>query len=150
MLILSQNEGWSGFHGRIGKPTNMYDACDNQLFIGDVVGFITKDSDGNPEWNYGIDFVCEEDTRIVSWTGLNHSFVMGLAGTFNEEQFRTLENLDPEYEKFKKIYDRITGEWFVQRVKSYEDLVVGEKIGFLYVREVSDEPDSKPPTREVF
>ena len=150
MLILSQNEGWSGFHGRIGKPTNMYDACGNQLFIGDVVGFITKDSDGSPEWNYGIDFVCEEDTRIVSWTGRNLSYVMGLADTFNDEQFKALESLDPESEELGERYDRIVGVWLVQRVKSYKDLVVGEKIGVIYVREVADEPDPEPPMEKIF
>lgn len=150
MFILSQNYGWSGFHGRIGKPTNMYDEKGNQLYVGDVVGFLQKDADGKPVCNYGIDFVCEEDTDIVSWTGRNRAYVMGLADTFNEDKFKALEGLEPSSEEFAEGYDKLAGEWFVQRVKSYKDLAVGEKINFLYVREVADEPDSKQLMEKIF
>ena len=81
MGILSQTNDIKGYQGTIGTPTNMYDYRGEQLFVGDVVCIATFDVDGKKAYDFGIEFVCEENTDIASWTGKNHQYVMGIAST---------------------------------------------------------------------
>ena len=72
MRILSQTNDVKGYHGTIGTPTNMYDYRGEQLFVGDVVCLATFGVDGKKAYDFGIEFVCEENTDIANWTGKNH------------------------------------------------------------------------------
>ena len=86
MLILSQTKDMRGYHGTVGTPTNMYDYRGEQLFVGDVVCLVTFGVDGKKAYDFGIEFVCEENTSIANWTGKNHQYVMGIASTYNNEK----------------------------------------------------------------
>ena len=66
MRILSQTNDVKGYHGTIGTPTNMYDYRGEQLFVGDVVCLATFGVDGKKAYDFGIEFVCEENIDVAS------------------------------------------------------------------------------------
>ena len=136
MRILTQDGKMSGYHGTVGTPTNMYDIEGNRLYVGDVIGMTTRGINGKIAYAFGIGYVCEENTDIASWTGKNHRYVMGVSSTFSDERFSALENVEYDSDKWWEALYGIVEEWALFRVKSYEDLVVGEKVGFLRVAEV--------------
>ena len=84
MRILSQTNDIKGYHGTIGTPTNMYDYRGERLFVGDVVCLATFGVDGKKAYDFGIEFVCEENTDVSSWTGKNRQYVMGIASIYNK------------------------------------------------------------------
>lgn len=125
----------------------MYDYRGKQLFVGDVVCLTTFGADGKKEFDFGIAFVCEENTKIANWTGKNRQYVMGIARTYNNENFKVLDgveiNTDEWYEKFYNI----DSYFRVYKVKDHSDLAVGEKISFLCV--VDSYPTKKGSGQDV-
>lgn len=145
MRILSQTNDLRGYHGTIGTPTNMYDYRGEQLFVGDVVCLVTYGADNKKCDDYGIEFVCEENTAITNWTGKNHQFVMGIAGIYNNKNFATLESIDKDVDadEWWNKFEEIDEDFRVFKVKDYNDLAIGEKISFLSVVEVDDFQNEK-------
>ena len=133
MLILSQTNDMRGYHGTIGTPTNMYDYRGKQLFVGDVVCLATFGVDEKKEYDFGIEFVCEENTKIANWTGKNRQYVMGIANTYNNENFKVLDGVEINTEEWHEKFCTIDNDFRVYKVKDYNDLAVGEKISFLCV-----------------
>ena len=140
MRILSQTNDVKGYHGTIGTPTNMYDYRRERLFVGDVVCLETFGVDGNKTYDFGIDFVCEENTDIASRTGKNHQYVMGIASTYNNENFKVLEGVELNSEEWGEKFDTIDSDFRVYKVKDHSQLAIGEKITFLSVVDVADHP----------
>lgn len=148
--ILSQNGKWSGYHGTIGTPTNMFDYAGNRLYVGDVVAALAKDEDGKPCDIPCIAFVVEENPAIANWTGKSHQFVMGFSGTMNNDSFNRLAEIvppdevefltedDPNHDAWYNELYELTAPWLMVKVKSYDTLAVGEKIEFLSMAEVED------------
>jgi len=130
MIILSQTEGTDGYHGTIGSPTNMYDSNGNPLFVGDIV---TLHHVEYPDKS--VAFVCEENHRFVNWTGKEDQFVMGIASIWNSEKFKKVTTSVYDDDILEQI-DSISEGWIVKKVKDFAELVIGEHLGFLYVREV--------------
>ena len=133
MLILSQTNDMRGYHGTIGTPTDMYDYRGKQLFVGDVVCLTTFGDDEKKEYDFGIEFVCEENTKIANWTGKNQQYVMGIAGIYNNENFKVLDGVEINTEEWHEKFDTIDSDFRVYKVKDHDDLAVGEKISFLCV-----------------
>lgn len=148
MRILSQTNDIKGYHGTIGTPTNMYDCRGEQLFVGDVVCIFVGDVvciatfgvDGKKAYDFGIEFVCEENTDIANWTGKNHQYVMGIASTYNNEKFKVLEGVELNSEEWGEKFDTIDSDFRVYKVKDHSQLAIGEKITFLSVVDVADHP----------
>ena len=138
MLILSQTKDMKGYHGTVGTPTNMYDYRGMPLFVGDVVCLTTYGDDGKKQDDYGIDFVCEENTSIANWTGKNRKYVMGIANTYNDAKFEPLNGIDVESEEWWEKFEKIDDSFRVYKVKDHSSLAIGEKIGFLSVVEVQE------------
>lgn len=138
MRILSQSNDIKGYHGTIGTPTNMYDYRGEQLFVGDVVCLETFGVDGNKAYDFGIEFVCEENTSIANWTGKNHQYVMGIAGTYNNENFKVLDGIEINKEEWEEKFAVIDSDFRVYKVKDHSQLAIGEKIDFLSVIEIAD------------
>lgn len=137
MRILSRTGDMKGYHGIIGTPTNMYDYYGKQLSVGDVVCIITVDAAGKEISNHGIDFVCEEDTSIVNYTGKNHQYVMGISSVYNNENFKVLEGIEMNTDEWNEKFDNIGSDFRVYKVKDHSRLVAGEKIDFLSVVDVN-------------
>ena len=138
MLILSQTDDIKGYHGTIGTPTNMYDYRGEKLYVGDVVCLVTYGVDGKKSDDYGIEFVCEENTSIADWTGKNHQYVMGIGGTYNSDNFKVLEGVKVNSEEWAEKFKTIDTDFRVYKVKDHSLLAMGEKIYFLQVVEVED------------
>ena len=138
MRILSQTNDIKGYHGTIGTPTNMYDYRGEQLFVGDVVCLETFGVDGNKAYDFGIEFVCEENTSIANWTGKNHQYVMGIASIYNNENFKVLDGVKLNTEEWGEKFDTIDSRFRVYKVKDHSQLAIGEKITFLSVVDVAD------------
>ena len=138
MLILSQTNDMKGYHGTVGTPTNMYDYRGMPLFVGDVVCLTTYGDDGKKQDDYGIDFVCEENTSIANWTGINRKYVMGIANTYNDANFEPLNGIDVESEEWWEKFEKIDANFRVYKVKDHSLLAIGEKIDFLSVVEVQE------------
>ncbi len=138
MLILSQTNDMKGYHGTVGTPTNMYDYRGMPLFVGDVVCLTTYGDDGKKQDDYGIDFVCEENTSIANWTGENKKYVMGISNTYNNSNFELLNGIDVESEEWWENFEKIDDSFRVYKVKDHSLLAVGEKIGFLSVVDVQE------------
>ena len=136
MLILSQTNDMKGYHGTVGTPTNMYDYRGMPLFVGDVVCLTTYGDDGKKQDDYGIDFVCEENTSIANWTGTNKKYVMGISNTYNSSNFELLNGIEVKSEEWWEKFEKIDANFRVYKVKDHSSLAVGEKIGFLSVVEV--------------
>ena len=143
MRILSQTNDIKGYHGTIGTPTNMYDYRGEQLFVGDVVCLATFGVDGKKAYDFGIEFVCEENTDIASLTGKNHQYVMGIASIYNNEKFKVLEGVELNSEEWGEKFDTIDSKFRVYKVKDHSQLAIGENITFLSVVDVADHPTEK-------
>lgn len=143
MRILSQTNDIQGYHGTVGTPTNMYDYRGERLFVGDVVCLITFGVDGRQLYNFGIEFVCEEDVSIANWTGKNHQYVMGIAETYNSDNFKVLDGIKLSSGKWREKFNTIDSDFRVYKVKDHSQLAIGEKIGFLSVVNISDYPTEK-------
>lgn len=111
----------------------MYDYSGEQLFVGDVVCITTFGIDGKKAYDFGIEFVCEENTKVANWTGKNQQYVMGIAGTYNNEVFKVLDGVEINTEEWSEKFDTIDSDFRVYKVKDHNDLVIGEKISFLSV-----------------
>ena len=120
MRILSQTNDIKGYHGTIGTPTNMYDYRGEQLFVGDVVCLVTFGVDGKKEYDFGIEFVCEENTSIANWTGKNHQYVMGIADTYNNENFKVLDEVEINTEEWGEKFYTIDSDFRVYKFKENE------------------------------
>ena len=140
MRILSQTNDIKGYHGTIGTLTNMYDYRGEQLFVGDVVCLATFGDDEKKDYDYGIEFVCEENIDIANWTGKNRQYVMGIADVYNSDNFKALDGVELNTEEWGEKFDTIDSEFRIWKVKDHSQLVPGEKIGFLSVVDVSDHP----------
>ena len=138
MRILSQSNDIKGYHGTIGTPTNMYDYRGEQLFVGDVVCLETFGVDGNKAYDYGIEFVCEENTSIANWTGKNHQYVMGIASIYNNDNFKVLDGIELNTEEWIEKFNTIDSDFRVYKVKDYSQLATGERIHFLSVVDIAD------------
>lgn len=143
MRILSQTNDMRGYHGTIGTPTNMYDYCGERLFVGDVVCLVTFGVDGEKEYDFGIEFVCEENIDIANVTGKNHQYVMGIASIYNNENFKVLDCVELNTEEWGEKFETIDSKFRVYKVKDHSLLAIGEKIGFLSVVDISDHPTEK-------
>ena len=143
MRILSQTNDIKGYHGTIGTPTNMYDYRGEQLFVGDVVCLETFGVDGNKAYDFGIEFVCEENTNIANWTGKNHQYVMGIASIYNNENFKVLDDIEINKEEWEEKFAVIDSDFRVYKVKDHSQLAIGEKIDFLSVIEIDDHSTKK-------
>ena len=148
MRILSQTNDMRGYHGTIGTPTNMYDYRGKQLFIGDVVCLATFGVDGEKEYDFGIEFVCEENIDIAKFKGKNHQYVMGIASIYNNENFKVLDGVEINSEEWGEKFDTIDSKFRVYKVKDNSLLAIGEKIGFLSVVDISDQPTEKGGEQE--
>lgn len=146
MRILSQTNDMRGYHGTIGTPTNMYDYCGERLFVGDVVCLATFDTDGKKAYDFGIEFVCEENTSIANWTGRNHQYVMGIADIYNSDNFKILDGVEINSEEWGEKFDTIDTDFRVYKVKDHSLLAIGEKTGFLSVVDISDRPSERGGT----
>ena len=140
MRILSQTNDIKGYHGTIGTPTNMYDYRGEQLFVGDVVCLVTFGIDGKNEYDFGIEFVCEENIDIANWTGKNRQYVMGIANTYNNENFKVLDGVKLNTEEWHEKFYTIDSNFRVYKVKDYSQLAISENIAFLSVVDVADHP----------
>ena len=138
MRILSQSNDIKGYHGTIGTPTNMYDYRGEQLFVGDVVCLETFGVDGEKAYDYGIEFVCEENTSIANWTGKNHQYVMGIASIYNNDNFKVLDGIELNTEEWGEKFNTIDSDFRVYKVKDYSQLATGETIHFLSVVDIVD------------
>ena len=138
MLILSQTNDMNGYHGTVGTPTNMYDYRGMPLFVGDVVCLTTYGDDGKKQDDYGIEFVCEENTSIANWTKKKKKYVMGIASTYNNSNFELLDGIDVKSEEWFERFEKIDDNFRVYKVKDHSLLAIGEKIGFLSVVEVKE------------
>ena len=148
MRILSQSNDIKGYHGTIGTPTNMYDYRGEQLFVGDVVCLATFGVDGNKAYDFGIEFVCEENTSMANWTGKNHQYVMGIASIYNNDNFKVLDGIELNTEEWVEKFNTIDSDFRVYKVKDYSQLAIDEKIGFLSVVDVADHQTEKGGTEE--
>ena len=138
MLILSQTKDMKGYHGTVGTPTNMYDYRGMPLFVGDVVCLTIYGDDGKKQDDYGIEFVCEENTNIANWTGTNKKYVMGIASIYNDSNFESLDGIDVKSGEWWEKFDKIDDSFRVYKVKDHSFLAIGERIGFLSVVEVEE------------
>ena len=143
MRILSQTNDIKGYHGAVGTPTNMYDYRGERLFVGDVVCLVTFSVDGKKAYDFGIEFVCEENTSIANWTGKNHQYVMGIASTSNRDTFKVLDGVKINSEEWREKFDTIDSDFRVYKVKDHSQLEIREKITFLAVVDVVDHPTEK-------
>ena len=148
MRILSQTSDMRGYHGTIGTPTNMYDYRGEQLFSGDVVCLVTFGVDGEKEYDFGIEFVCEENIDIANHTGKNHQYVMGISSIYNNENFKVLDCVELNTEEWGEKFETIDSKFRVYKVKDHSLLAIGEKIGFLSVVDISDHPTEKGSEQE--
>ena len=148
MRILSNTNDIKGYHGTIGTPTNMYDYRGEQLFVGDVVCLVTFGVNGRQLYNFGIEFVCEEDISIANWTGKNHQYVMGIAETYNSDNFKVLDGIKLSSRKWREKFNTIDSDFRVYKVKDRSQLAIGEKIGFLSVVDIADHLTEKGGEQE--
>ena len=142
MRILSQSNDIKGYHGTIGTPTNMYDYRGEQLFVGDVVCLETFGVDGEKAYDYGIEFVCEENTSIANWTGKNHQYVMGIASIYNNDNFKVLDGIELNTEEWIEKFNTIDSDFRVYKVKDHSQLATGERIHFLSVVDIVEESEA--------
>ena len=116
----------------------MYDYRGEQLFVGDVVCLETFGIDGNKAYDFGIEFVCEENTSIANWTGKNHQYVMGIASIYNNENFKVLDGIEINKEEWEEKFAAIDSYFRDYKVKDHSQLAIAEKIDLLSVIEIAD------------
>lgn len=90
--------------GKCGIKTHIIDAFNNQLRVGDVVVITHKDEFG-VNCDYSLTVVVDDRPNLVGRTEKGKPFVMGLY----EVDWATNE------------------DWFIKRVKKFEDILEGEK-----------------------
>lgn len=137
MRILTQGAGLAGFHGLLGKDTKLSDAYGKPLHVGDVVIVLHDDNFENKvladHESWGLEFICEDMNRK------NNFYVMGIADTWTEAKLKLIDFNDDYWAKLKEL----THGWVVVKVKGYEKLVEGERLGFLYVQTIVDATEDK-------
>ena len=98
--------------GKCGLKSNIIDDNGNELRVGDIVALATKDHNGINCF-HGISVVVDDRPGLVGREKKGDPFVMGLFSIdFNSDT-----------------------TWLIQRVKKYEDVVIGEhwtNYGFNY------------------
>lgn len=94
-------------------------------------------------YNFGIEFVCEENTSIANWTGKDHQYVMGIADIYNSDNFKVLEGVKINSEEWGEKFDTIDSDFRVYKVKDHSQLAIGEKITFLSVVDVDNHSSEK-------
>lgn len=142
-ILVSGSGGFDHFHGYVGDPTKLYDSFGNQLCIGDLVlicynSIYEKGKFSSTE--YGVAYVCEENTSITNWTNTNHQFVMGLSGTYDSlnKEYMDIDfelNEDGEEVWWDDLLDATDG-WTVHKIKDHSDVAPGEKWDQIYLEEV--------------
>ena len=88
--------------------------------------------------DYGIEFVCEENTNIANWTGTNKKYVMGISNIYNNSNFELLNGIDVKSKEWWEKLEKIDDSFRVYKVKDHSSLAIGEKIDFLSVVEVQE------------
>ena len=68
---------------------------------------------------------------------------MGIADTYNNENFKVLDEVEINTEEWGEKFDTIDSDFRVYKVKDHSLLAIGEKIGFLSVVDVADHPTEK-------
>jgi hypothetical protein len=68
---------------------------------------------------------------------------MGIANTYNNENFKVLDGVKLNTEEWGEKFDTIDSEFRVYKVKDHSQLAIGEKINFLFVVDVVDHPTEK-------
>lgn len=63
---------------------------------------------------------------------------MGIADTYNNDNFKVLDDVEINTEEWGEKYAAIDSDFRVYKVKDNSLLAIGEKIGFLSVVEISD------------
>ena len=129
MIILSQTHGLDGYHGTLGNGTNMCDSDGNPLFVGDIVSMHHADYPDEKS----VAFVCEEDHQYVNWTGTQQQYVPGISSIWNSEKFKQVTASIYDDAILEQINNLSYG-WVVKKVKDFAELTIGERCGFLYVR----------------
>lgn len=107
-------------------------------FNNGVVCITTYGDDGQKQDDYGIEFVCQENTSIANWTGTDKQYVMGIATTYNNSNFEQLNGMNVESEEWLEKFEKIDDRFRVYKVKDHSFLAIGEKIGFLSVVEIQE------------
>ena len=98
--------------------------------------------DGEKAYDYGIEFVCEENTSIANWTGKNHQYVMGIASIYNNDNFKVLDGIELNTEEWVEKFNTIDSDFRVYKVKDYSQLATGERIHFLSVVDIVEEREA--------
>jgi len=108
------------FQGEVGKPSGLTDVDGNDLYIGDIVLLLNLDdydkSHNRITCQCGLEYVCQ-NSKDCNYD--EDTFVMGIKSSYQNHNGEITQDDD----------------WKVFKVKSYEDIVVGEKWGV--VRAVS-------------
>lgn len=91
-------------HGKCGIKTHIIDDYDNQLRVGDIVVTTHRDEFG-VNCDYSLTVVVDDRPNLDGSTEKGKPFVMGLA----------------------KIDWPADKDWFIMRVKKFEDVLEGEK-----------------------
>ncbi len=107
--------------GDIGEPTPLKDISNNDLFVGDIVITSVIDEFGICN-NCGLSVVCSD-----KWTSYSNGEHIAKEGDI-EYFVMGIKNID--------FMGRDSNKWMVQRVKSFNDVIVGEHwedYGFSYV-----------------
>lgn len=94
--------------GKVGEPTEKTDSFGKPLFVGDIVMSSNKNAEG-VYCNHGLSVVVSAEFSNKGLAPENHSaghFVMGI------------KNID--------FMGKDADEWFVTKLKSHKDIVVGE------------------------
>ena len=68
---------------------------------------------------------------------------MGIADTYNNENFKVLDEVEINTEEWGEKLYTIDSDFRVYKVKDHSLLAVGEKIGFLSVVDVADHQTEK-------
>lgn len=142
-ILTSGDGGIDRFHGYVGDLTELHDSFGKQLFIGDLVLICHNyeyDKGKFSSTEYGVAYVCEENTSITDWTGRNHQFVMGLANVYTSlnEKLMNIDfelNEDGEEVWWDDLLDSTDG-WIVRKIKNHSDVVSGEKWDHIYLKEI--------------
>lgn len=147
-ILTSGNGGIDRFHGYIGDLTELHDSFGRQLFIGDLV-LVCHNCEYNQgkfsSTEYGVTYVCEENTSITNWTNTNHQFVMGLSTVYSSLNAKLMNinfelNEDGEEVWREDLLDATDG-WTVRKIKDCNDIVPGEKWDQIYLKEVETTED---------
>ena len=73
---------------------------------------------------------------------------MGIANTYNNENFKVLDGVELNTEEWGEKFDTIDSDFRVYKVKDHSQLAIGEKIQFLSVVDVADHPTEKGGEQE--